>query len=646
MNRTLVAVVALSLVLALAAAPGSAAESAPPTVAEVHEAVTPHLSEPARSLPRAPRGAGDAMQALLPPDLGASTQPGTEPSVGVQRTMPAHGPNVSGTFFGIANTGVRPPDPTGEANGTYFVQSVNGTSGAVVAVYDKGSGDKVSGPWEMDSLWDPADPCVTGAWGDPIVQYDQLAHQWILAQGGGINGPPYYQCVAVSVTDDPLGSYFAYSFSLGNRFGDYPKLSVWADSYVVTTRDFLDMTTFDGPSIWVLDRFAMQAGNAASSQRFDLPDSYKEVLAADVEGNAWPWYWNTPIVGIDDVSDQLLLWDAMVDWGEPANSSLSGPVTYAIDPFTASFCLDDRSCIGQPGATPLLDSLARHLMYRFTYRNFNGTEMMAVTHTVDADATKTKFRWYVLGRNTGEVDWNLTDQGTFGPDATNRWTPSVAIDANGNLGIVYNISDTTSTYPGVAVTGRLFTDPPGSLALGETVAQPGAAAQTGAGGFGRRWGDYNHISMDPDDPCTFWFTAEFVDGTGAWRTVIGHFAYPSCPTYDPTDTTIKVGGQVGKQGSVLLFTPKSTMKVRATVPQGAPGQPTEVYWEKWVPASKTWAGYFGLVGNLDQTSTMVVSRKINQLAKRGTFRVAATYVGDQDSAASSSKGVVFKIVPP
>jgi hypothetical protein len=45
-----------------------------------------------------------------------------------------------------------------------------------------------------------------------------------------------------------------------------------------------------------------------------------------------------------------------------------------------------------------------------------------------------------------------------------------------------------------------------------------------------RWGDYSTLSIDPTDDCTFWYTAETGEETGAfkWHTRILSFKLPTC----------------------------------------------------------------------------------------------------------------------
>ena len=58
---------------------------------------------------------------------------------------------------------------------------------------------------------DPARPSNAG---DPVVLYDQLADRWMLTQFTA-GGPPFFECVALSQTNDPLGSYYRWAIATG-----------------------------------------------------------------------------------------------------------------------------------------------------------------------------------------------------------------------------------------------------------------------------------------------------------------------------------------------------------------------------------------------------------------------------------------------
>ena len=130
------------------------------------------------------------------------------------------------SFDGPSNTsGVSPPDPVGDVGPNHYVAMSN----LSFAVYSK-TGTLLYGPALNNTLWAGfGGACQTENAGDPIVIYDQLDDRWILTQFTA-NGPTYYNCVAVSTTGDPTGSYYRYAISTGSNFPDYPKYGMWNDA--------------------------------------------------------------------------------------------------------------------------------------------------------------------------------------------------------------------------------------------------------------------------------------------------------------------------------------------------------------------------------------------------------------------------------
>ncbi len=123
------------------------------------------------------------------------------------------------TFNGPSNSsGVAPPDPNGDVGPNHVVMMSN----LSFQIYNK-AGTSVFGPASNNTLWGGfGGPCQTENSGDPVVLYDQLADRWLLSQFTSA-GPTYYNCVAVSTTPDPTGSYYRYAITTGNNFPDYPK---------------------------------------------------------------------------------------------------------------------------------------------------------------------------------------------------------------------------------------------------------------------------------------------------------------------------------------------------------------------------------------------------------------------------------------
>ena len=162
-------------------------------------------------------------------------------------------------------------------------------------------------------------------------------------------------------------------------------------------------------------------------------------------------------------------------------------------------------------------------MYRLQYRNFGAYPTLVVNHTVDVDGIDhAGLRWYEL-RNSGN-GWSVRQQGTYAPDENQRWMGSAAMDGNGDIALGYSASS-GSVYPSIRYTGRVPSDPLGSLEA-ETVVKAGSGSQLQNLS---RWGDYSAMSVDPVDDCTFWYTQEYTGGgSWNWYTRIGSFMMPTC----------------------------------------------------------------------------------------------------------------------
>ena len=182
--------------------------------------------------------------------------------------------------------------------------------------------------------------------------YDQLADRWLLTQFTTA-GPEYWNCVAVSTTGDPTGSYYRYAFSTGVNFPDYPKYGVWRDSYVITTREFGPTVEY-GIGVYGLEKNKMLDGNP--NARFVsffidgndpdlLPLVGDGLLPADIDGKQKPKNEATiPIVGTQDdggpygaTFDALNIWDLDVKWQSTPTASLVLADQLPVAPFDSMF---------------------------------------------------------------------------------------------------------------------------------------------------------------------------------------------------------------------------------------------------------------------------------------------------------------------
>jgi len=431
------------------------------------------------------------------------------------------------------NYAVAPPDTTGDLGPNHYVQWVNLRYSIYTLTRDATtkaiqSFDLVPGfPKNGNAVFAGMNSrCATTNDGDPIVQYDQAADRWVLTQFVA-GAAPYLQCVAVSTTPDPTGTYNRYEYSYGADFNDYGKMGVWSDSYVMTYNMFRRGRTFVGAKVCAFDRAKMIVGDPTASQICaQTSSSYFSLMPADIEGTTQPAAGTAmPLLSI--TSSSLLSWKYAVNFST-GTGTLSGPTTV---PGVAAFsrACGGGTCIPQPGTTNQLDSLGDRLMYRLSYRNFGDHEMLLVNHSVAASGA-TGVRWYELRNAANNTISSATpvvfQQGTYAPDSNYRWMGSAAMDKTGAIAIGYNISNGSTIKPSIRYAFRAVGDTLGALG-GETgiLSGPGSQAATLA-----RWGDYSTMSVDPVDGCTMVFTTEFLpaDGKFNWSTYIYSFKLSTC----------------------------------------------------------------------------------------------------------------------
>jgi hypothetical protein len=496
---------------------------------DVHHDVSP----PLRSLAPAPvpgPGKKDKEPKKGPPVPDASSQ--ADPVLQSTRgsaAAPALGLGFDGVGEGFAGpqgpffVGAAPPDPNAAVGPNNVFEVVN-TS---FAIFDK-SGTTVYGPVPTNTVWSGfGGGCQLNDDGDATVEYDRLAGRWIVTQLS-VSTTPYLLCLAVSTSGDPTGSYYRYAFQYAN-FPDYPKLGVWPDAYYTTFNAFRSGIRFMGPEVCAYDRAKMLTGQAATQQCFLLGRTIGSLLPADLDGSTSPPA-GSPGYAVSFATNSLQLWKFHVDWATSANSTLTGPVTMAVAPFSPA--CGGGTCIPQAGTSQQLDSLADRLMYRLAYRRFGDHESLVVDHSVVAGSS-VGVRWYELRNPSGTPI--VYQQGTFAPDSSFRWMGSIAMDNVGDIALGYSVSS-SSSFPGIRYTGRLAGDPLGVMTQGEGTMITGSGSQ--ADGLSR-WGDYTSMNVDPADDCTFWYTDEYLVSTGSfnWHTRIGSFSFPNCKS-GPSDFSL------------------------------------------------------------------------------------------------------------
>ena len=549
---------------------GRAPESAHPNTqpdtptgtVEVYGPFTPDIARPISEVPVAteeemildreinPRF---GLNSTVDPNFPGGILGGVDPLLAVQDSTPLNPQGGFTTpilsFNGGGFSSVNPPDTVGDVGPNHYIQMINFSGGSYIRIYNK-SGTLIAGPTALDSLG-TGGSCANGL-GDPIVLYDEMADRWLLSEFASSGN---HLCVYISQTNDPVTtSWYRYDFTTPS-FPDYPKYGVWPDAYYVSTNE-------NNPAVYAMDRTKMLAGLAATSQRFIATTlagfPFQALTPADHDGDltppaSAPGYFmrhrddevhnagsNNP------TQDYIEVWAFTVNWTTPASSTFSLLATIAVAEFDSSLCgLVSFSCIQQPSG-PQLDPLREVVMFRLQYRNFGTHEVLVGNFATDVNgADRAGVRWYEL-RKTGAGAWTLYQEGTFAPGTDNhsRWMGAISMDGDGNIAVGYNIASSTK-HSSLWYTGRLASDPLGTMPAGEGVMVNGTASNSS-----NRYGDYAAMSVDPADNCTFWFTGEY-NPASQWSTRIATFKFDTC-TGNPTPLADMIIDKAASAGTVTV----------------------------------------------------------------------------------------------
>ena len=235
------------------------------------------------------------------------------------------------------------------------------------------------------------------------------------------------------------------------------------------------------------------------------------------------------------------------DFVTPANSTLTSGPNIPTLPYDARNPTG-RTDMQQPPPGEGLDGLNDRLMHATNFRVLpGGVQSTVLNFTVNVSgvnpATSALYqagvRWMELRRDPSTGVVTINQQATYAPGAINPatgrdlWMASIAQDGEGNIALAASATDSVALKPTGIYTGRLASDPPGTLPQSEVDILPPASTgvQTATQ---NRWGDYSSLFTDPADECTFWGAVEYADppsGAFDWNTRVFSFKVnPACVT--------------------------------------------------------------------------------------------------------------------
>lgn len=435
-----------------------------------------------------------------------------------------------------------PPDPNGAAGLNYLVNIVN-TS---IEWYTK-SGTRINSVSLQNffSVLNPLTSCF-----DPKVIYDQYKNRFVaicLEQTDTSYGSPTNSSrifVAVSKDDNPSdGWYFAAINSKiiasgKESWADFPGLAVDSNAVYITSNIFSFAATggvYGGTRLWIISKASLYSGGTASANLYDPQNAagaiYTTMQPAHTYGSL-PGSIGTFLASYSGLTDQTDEYVGII----LINNPLSAPT------FTNQYIdigkIDNLNLVDlpgapQPGSSNTIDVGDRRTLCAL-WKNNNLWITTTVVPPSGADAGQTTAFWIKI--NTANTNLLLTaDEGYVGGEdispGTYTYYPSVAVDAQGDMGIGFSASSPTK-YAGAYYAGRLASDPAGTIGSSVVYREGLDYYYRTFGGGGNRWGDYSGISIDPSDNTTFWVYNEYAitRGTvissedGRWGTAWAKFS--------------------------------------------------------------------------------------------------------------------------
>lgn len=423
---------------------------------------------------------------------------GTAPILDFDFTGPKRGDAGSSSF---------PPDTMGAVGPNHLVVTINRS----FTVYNKNAGQLQQ--MNLGSF-------MPGSNGDPRVLFDQHSGRWVVIVSD-FSSRIY---LAVSLTDDPTGSWFKTNFvaasgSDAGKWPDYPTLGV--DANGIYTACYM-VGGNNRMTIFAIDKAPLIAG----SPSLGTVTAFREL----------PWEG-----AIQPVHT----------YGNPAGQyfvSRAGSASLRIrrlNPPLSAPTLSELGLVSIPshsfppdapamGASTPLDTVGHRLMMAL-YRD----GAVWTTHAVGVN-TRSAVRWYQFGPESR----TLMQSGTVSDPSLHYFFPSIAVNLAGNVVLAFSGSSST-TFPSVYYVGRQATDPADEMSAPQLM-HAGTASQNLIDSQGRnRFGDYSQTTVDPADGSSIWTVQEFNSSTNIWAMRIGRFVDEDCNNNeipDPCDVHCIISG--------------------------------------------------------------------------------------------------------
>ena len=512
-----------------------------------------------------------------------------------------------------------PPNAMGAIGPNHFVEFINGR----FAVYSRAGVLNTAASKSLQSFWSAASP--TGTAVDTRIIFDTHSGRWIASsRDTGIGNTNNNLLFAVSQTNDPTQPWTLYSIlaGTGRSFVDYDTLGVDDNGlyFGMTVHDV--PTNKDSAAIFAFPKAQVLSGGAITVTKFvGITNMFLAPQAAvnlDPVAPTDPAWFVGSTTSFAGISYRTLTWNGTT----PTLSPTTVLATPGFGGVVSAPSLGGTQNIATVDHRLLMAVIRNHQLW--TARTVGVDQSGGATANPDRDAAE------FLELDVHTTQASLIQSGrAFDPFSTNPrsyYFPSVMVNGLGYMVMGFSGSSATE-YAGAFATGRLPSDPLGSLQP-VTLLKAGEGAYTITFGSSlNRWGDYSYTSLDPTDDRTLWTIQEYAAATVP-------------PGSGAGDTTSRWG---------TWITPLSSPKLLSATAMGvsqnpsAFGQPitfTAVVSAPGSPATPTGTVDF-TEGATDLTPrgvavTAGVATFSTSTLALGVHTITATYGGDNDFLTSSA----------
>jgi len=423
----------------------------------------------------------------------------------------ANTPAVLARFEGLAENCCIPPDVQVAAGTKYIVEMVNLDG----AIYTK-NGTLVKS-FGLEFLFNPTVKGLQSlhvSMSDPVLLFDSTSGRWF-ASISDITAHSIR--VAVSITDDPTGTWRVYNFPFEprpNNCSDQPFIGLSDDKFVVTVNDWSNSCNwlsdnqppeFRGVQFTVADKSDLVSGLQTVRSMQSEPDQIYFSLH--------------PVITLSHTTSLLIASAGDFNHTDVQVFHIDGPLINLHISLVSYFI---HSTHMPPDGVQYMAQSIRQI-----------TREESRISTGDARLVSTA--WY-----QGKL-WLAFDDGCFiigdtcirlvqidtitnsvlqdfdvGARASSLYYPAISIDKAGNLGIVFGYSS-YSVYPSILVSTQLSNDNLGSIE------DPQYLKIGKSNELSNRYGDYFAASFDPSGTSVIWVAGEYHSGA-TWSTYIGQLS--------------------------------------------------------------------------------------------------------------------------